>query len=31
VRQKFEAGVKAGAEGRVVPHEAVKNRYASRP
>jgi len=30
VRQKFETGVKAGEEGRVVPHEEVMKRYASR-
>ena len=31
VRQKIEAGIKAGEEGRVVPHEEVKKRFASRP
>lgn len=26
VKQKIEAGLKAGAEGRIVPHEEVKRR-----
>jgi len=27
VRKKIEAGIKAGDEGRVVPHEEVKKRF----
>ena len=30
VRQKIEAGIRAGEEGRVVPQEEVENRFASR-
>jgi predicted transcriptional regulator len=30
VRQKIEAGRKAVAEGRVVPHEEVKRRFLDR-
>ena len=30
VRQKIEAGLKASDEGRVVPHEDVKKRFAAR-
>jgi len=30
VRQKIAAGTKALDEGRVVPHEEVKSRFASR-
>ena len=30
VRQKIQAGVKAVEQGRVVPHEDVKRRFASR-
>ena len=30
VRKKIEAGLKDGEEGRVVPHEEVKKRFALR-
>ena len=30
VRQKIAAGLKAAAEGRVVPHEEVRRRFLSR-
>jgi predicted transcriptional regulator len=30
VKQKIEAGLKAVAEGRIMPHEEVKSRFVER-